>query len=105
MKMNWLNRLQLSANWPLWLAGFAILFSLGCLLYSETIPQYPDYSRSGVIYPLLIFAGARIIIIPIILIISLITVGTWALQSRNLNGWASFGIALLIYGGTGYFCF
>jgi WD40 repeat protein len=104
MKRNWLNRQHFRDNWPLWLAGFAIVFSLICLLYTETIPQYPDYSRSRVIYPLLIFATNVIILIPVILFVSLATLGIWALLHHNFNSWTIFGIALLINGATCYFC-
>jgi hypothetical protein len=38
MKMKWLSRQHFRDNWPLWLAGFAIVFSLICLLYTETVP-------------------------------------------------------------------
>src|SRR5215813_12962450 len=97
------KRFHFRANWPLWTAGVAVLFVLICLAYSQNVPRYPDYSRSPVIYPFLIFSSSIFLLIPLILLASLFLVGIWCLRRRK--GIPIFGIALLANGVSCYACF
>jgi WD40 repeat protein len=101
VKMNWLNRLQLRANWPLWLAGSSFIVIFFSLIYSQTAYKLPGYSENSIIYPFLAVSAEIITFTPIILLVCLVMVGVWCLLGRR--GCMIFSVLLLLSCSTSYF--